>query len=347
MEALRLPPTANKLWRRAGRRLATLMRERGLSVTIGGGTILAARWDEHRQSFDIDFKVKPEEEGQLRIVLNDEEVEEFVKRSGGRLDTEGVEHGGPITITFPDTGVGQYAQRIEVFPSHGIPREGAQIALVNTQQIEVASTTQILGGKLRRVGANVPRDLFDLVTAQKQDPEGLTQAINTLPEHIIEEAAHGWRQNKAAISRSALIQISGVSTKERQDFNNLAERAGEACRNNIYQQVKGRRSINGLTIRYRTREGREKSIEIAQNDIRREIAERGLQMWIEHSPKRGQQLRQAIEEVKALGRNQNTPEPQAHIGPQEIVVQGEGEPTGGSQPAKQAKREPRNGANSL
>ena len=59
---LTLPPPAGKLWRRIG----ATVREEVRSITgaeagyaIGGGSILAARW-EHRYSYDVDLVVPPD-----------------------------------------------------------------------------------------------------------------------------------------------------------------------------------------------------------------------------------------------------------------------------------------------
>ena len=91
MENLKLPPVANKLWRRAGWRIAELLMERGCTVTLGGGTVLAARWGGHRQSFDIDFKVPAADAEKLVEAVREPEV-----RRGGLRPAGDGRHPGAV-----------------------------------------------------------------------------------------------------------------------------------------------------------------------------------------------------------------------------------------------------------
>lgn len=281
-ENLKLPPTANKLWRRAGWRIAALLMERGCAVTLGGGTVLAARWGGHRQSFDIDFRVPAADAEKLVEAAREPEIRRFIERAGGRANHGDSEPGNPWTVTFPDTGAGRTAQRVAVFAADPVPRHGARTARVQTRELPVASTTQILAGKLRRVGANVPRDLFDLVTAETMDPEALTAAVNTLPENTIRKAGSNWVASRNEITRNSLIHITGVDAETMKGFPQLAERAATACSNAVYERVRADRSPEGVAVRYRTKGGREGTRQLRTGSMERDLDSHGLRAWILH-----------------------------------------------------------------
>ena len=279
MEELKLPPAANKLWRRAGARIAELLAERGFRVTIGGGTILAARWGGHRRSYDIDLKVPKEDAPRIAATFADPAVRRFIGEAGGRTDDDEYDPAGPYTIDFPDTGVGQHAQRIEVFGGDPVPRTGAEAARVNTRMIAVASTTQILAGKLKRMGANVPRDLFDLVTAKRLDPQALTEAVNTMPKTALLKGTEGWRRNGHAITRNSLVHITGVDLDERKRFDTLHERAAAACAGAAYARVRASRDDDAITVRYNTEDGTMGSIRLSPDTLAVDMDRRGLTDW--------------------------------------------------------------------
>ena len=300
MENLKLPPAANKLWRRAGWRIAELLMERGCAVTLGGGTVLAGRWGGHRQSFDIDFKVPAADAEKLVEAVREPEIRRFIERAGGRANDEDLEPGNPWTVTFPDTGAGQTAQRVEVLAADPVPKHGARTARVQTRELPVASTTQILAGKLRRLGANVPRDLFDLVTAETMDPEALTAAVNTLPENTIRKAGSNWVASGNEITRNSLIHIAGVDAETRAAFPQLAERAATACSNAVYEWVRADGGPEGVTVRYRTKGGLEGTRQLRAGSMERDLDSHGLRAWILHrgAAREARSLADAAEALK-------------------------------------------------
>lgn len=70
MEALRIPATATNLWNDAVDPIATLFGGWGENArwTLGGGTVLAMRWGEHRLSTDLDIVVSPKQEARLWVM---------------------------------------------------------------------------------------------------------------------------------------------------------------------------------------------------------------------------------------------------------------------------------------
>ena len=143
------------------------------SLSLGGGTVLQARWS-HRESTDADLFCDPgvyhflfTELGhafeETLYNLTSEPARLFVERTGLYVEIGSVE----TTVVPAFRAVGQRTHR------H-----------VPGTSVETWSSADILAGKLihRIYGKGVaePRDLYDLATAAHRDGNALRQAVRTL-----------------------------------------------------------------------------------------------------------------------------------------------------------------------
>lgn len=145
------------------------------SLRMGGGTILQARWG-HRRSTDADLFCDPQQyvetvrqhgaaiEREIRRVADDEEEgEPFVD----------------LVATFSRIG----GTEVTILPAAPLLDERSERHVPGTT-VRTESTADILAGKLvhRLGGAGVvePRDLFDIVAAERHDPTALRRAVDLL-----------------------------------------------------------------------------------------------------------------------------------------------------------------------
>ena len=152
------------------------------SLRMGGGTILQARW-RHRQSTDADLFCDPRTyveavrqhgaamEREIRRVADDEdEGEPFVD----------------LVATFSRIG----GTEVTILPATPLLDERSERCVPGTT-VRTESTADILAGKLvhRLGGAGVaePRDLFDLVAAERHDPTALRRAVGLLTGAQLQE----------------------------------------------------------------------------------------------------------------------------------------------------------------
>ena len=84
MEALTLPQDAAKLWAPTARAVADTLERYRCTPRIGGGTILTARFNGHRRSFDIDLKVSTHEAHRLIRAAKSPEIRKWVRTPSAR-----------------------------------------------------------------------------------------------------------------------------------------------------------------------------------------------------------------------------------------------------------------------
>ena len=147
------------------------------SLRMGGGTILQARWG-HRQSTDADLFCDPREyvgtvrqhgaamESAIRRVADEEEEgEPFVDLVATFCRIEGTE--------------------VTILPAAALLEDRSERRVPGTS-VRTDSTADILAGKLvhRLGGTGVvePRDLFDIVAAERHDPTALRRAVGLLSD---------------------------------------------------------------------------------------------------------------------------------------------------------------------
>ena len=195
-EELRLPARARALWaetREITRRaIGELTGDEG-AYAIGGGTILAARW-EHRESTDIDITVAEEAEPSILMGAESSEFRRGVAALGGRLATRA--DGKLLAAVWP-------VQKLDIWATTPKPGTGAGPAVVDGKPETVLSTTQILRGKLERGEDCLVRDVFDVVTAARQDRKSLIAAVNAAGREWAMAVAGIWRAAAREVGRRA------------------------------------------------------------------------------------------------------------------------------------------------
>ena len=253
MEDLQLPEDVRDIWERGAATVIDALRRYRCTPSLGGGTLLAARWNGHRRSFDIDLRVTTRDGHRLLRAARDAAVAARLTVAGGRIEAAGAPEGAFWRVSFPDTGVGAVQQRIETWARNPEP-EGAETAgRVNGRTMPLQSTGQILRGKLQRTGALAARDIFDIKLAAKRDPTALAIAVNMLGEKDFERRMRAWTENGSIVAGRAPRQIAGPPPEERATWGTLAEDAAAGCRAARYRMVHFAIEPTILRFEYATR----------------------------------------------------------------------------------------------
>ena len=176
IEALWIPATATKLWDDAIEAIAALFGGWGEDArwALGGGTLLAMRWSEHRLSTDLDIVVFPDQEVTLWTMHAPSNT--ALERLTAQLATTGIRPWGdldnPNQRRYERDG-----QHIDLFEARPVPPDEERVATVNGRAVKTLSTAQILHGKLARLGRAPVRDLYDFASALVHDPDALATAV--------------------------------------------------------------------------------------------------------------------------------------------------------------------------
>ena len=180
-EKLTSPEPAATLWRRVCPVLEVLERywpNTADMFTLGGGTVLAARWG-HRRSQDIDIVAK-RGTGVLRVLETDlaRDFAELCDRAGAR-EISYLPFPSTLTVTFSE-GDWDLSELDILLPG----REA--VAEVDGTRVRTLSNTQILGAKIVHRGfEGLPRDIFDLAVAVTLDAGAFEQAVGLcLPAEV-------------------------------------------------------------------------------------------------------------------------------------------------------------------
>ena len=196
-EELRLPARAGALWaetREITRRAIGELTGDEEAYAIGGGTILAARW-EHRESTDIDITVAEEAEPSILAGAESSEFRRGIAALGGGLAAR-ADASKLLTAVWP-------LQKLDIWATTPKPGTGAGPAVVDGRPETVLSTTQVLRGKLERGEDCLVRDVFDVVTAARQDRKSLIAAVNAAGREWAMAVAGIWRAATREIGRRA------------------------------------------------------------------------------------------------------------------------------------------------
>lgn len=196
-ERLELPGKPGELWNtvRDLVRAAFSDEDGRAAYSIGGGTILAARWG-HRDSTDVDL-LTPDPQGVVPTTASTErglaemlngELALQANRRHIRVKTDK----GPIDVTVDEpTPAGQ-----------------EQLAIINGREEMVLSNCQILRGKLDRTDASPARDVYDIVTAAERDPESLGEALSGLTPTEVEGVSRLWTMTNRKLTLEAQQMIT-------------------------------------------------------------------------------------------------------------------------------------------
>ena len=246
MDQLTLPEPAAGLWRRTAQALGRALKQteqRPVRWSIGGGTILAQRWG-HRESTDIDLTV-PAGSG----------IHTLDERVGGTLKVD------MTAVGAADVSTGKTRHRI-VFEKGSIdiaelnsrPAAGGTTAAIESCEVTVKSTTQILRGKLERAlrQESPARDLFDVAVAHHADPDALAEAANMLGEDEIRQVKTHWRMNAHSLEQEAKAKLANVSAEYEPERRDPVGRAIARLEEALYVAVRIRATESELAIETRT-----------------------------------------------------------------------------------------------
>ena len=213
-ETLTLPPAAGAFWEKireaTGKQLNAPAGsgEKRRCYELGGGSILAARW-QHRESYDID----------LTTTDPNGAIAETIATKGGLASaTHGVlrpqsnMHRAVISTREGTLDVTKMRPR----------RDGEQrTSIVNGRPETVLTTAQIIEGKLARAQEAIPRDVYDVRAAQELDAHSLEQACGNLAPREAEAIATLWStQNKRleAEARETIRTLDGQLPRNLKDL---------------------------------------------------------------------------------------------------------------------------------
>ena len=204
---MRLPEPARGLWLRCANAVEAHLKENLTAYdgwTIGGGTILAARWG-HRKSTDIDLKI-PAGSG-LDGIKHDikPEASEDLARRVGELGAMEIDETGELQliIKFKDG-------KIDIFEDEPAMKHGRSRMAVEHRTDWIFSNAQILAGKLERPGDLPVRDLFDMAVAGETDPTALEIALCGKTPAWRTKTLDSWREKGASYQVQAELTLEGV-----------------------------------------------------------------------------------------------------------------------------------------
>ena len=249
MERLTLPLPARGVWLRVRSLLGPALELLGPEAgpwKIGGGTVLAARWN-HRESIDLDLTVNA---GTAIPALFAGPVNDFetqIRQRGGSAVTVDRDR---CTVRF-STG------KLDLNALDPTPSDGHAGALVDGEPAVVLSNAQILCGKLRRATRSPVRDVFDVIVAGKLDPHALAIAANTRTARETEAIAAAWRTSNRVFTYNAPLDLNGVPPKFADDMTRLGPVAAAALTGARYERVRIYTDGSVGRVETRTRNGAE------------------------------------------------------------------------------------------
>ena len=225
-----LPKGPRELWATVRPELRNALKDvlsRGETWSIGGGTILAARWN-HRVSDDIDLKITPVA-GESRLA--EQRLGHFNNRMTALGATE-IHHGpNQVVVEFGNS-------RLDIYEGSPGLKGSERVEAVEGELEVVLSSAQILHGKIRGRGLESPtRDLYDIGVAGKLDREALETTVNALPHHGIELASGKWEALQAYHRHAAKTRLKGVPAEFEEIADDPASHAAEAAMNSRYRQA--------------------------------------------------------------------------------------------------------------
>ena len=143
---------------------------------IGGGTILAARW-EHRQSWDIDILISEKTKGNgaeeaLKSIATE------LRHRGAAVDLE-IPHGW-MHARHQDPGGAERQRGIDIWVKEPRLRAEVEVERIGNYDLPTLPTSQILYGKLLRGTGEIARDAYDIAHAHGKDPAALESAVNSV-----------------------------------------------------------------------------------------------------------------------------------------------------------------------
>ncbi len=275
MERLTLPHAAHALWTRVEQPLNLALRHlrtAGVQWTLGGGTVMAARW-RHRRSNDIDLTV-PQGSG---IHALSDEASGFTAQmmaAGARRTALGTRH---HVIEFSGT-----TGSLEITEMDLRPAGGATLMRCGASEVFVCTNTQIIRGKLERsLRHEAPaRDLYDTAVAARLDPQSLAQAVNMLPPEAVREIANEWRQNEHRLRHEAVNALEDVDPEHQRLLSDLVGVASQAILDARYTVIEISRGQQAIAIRAATSGGSRHTLRATSETLRETLEASGLDEYL-------------------------------------------------------------------
>ena len=143
---------------------------------LHGGTLLAMRWDGHRESTDIDLLIGADAVTTLWEMVDGPRLAELDERLGRRGWTLLADRRNAWSRVYGhETDEG----RIDLLQTEPRPTTGRRLEQVEGEEIWCLSTAQVLAGKLIGRGHAAPvRDLYDVAVAARRMPRALARALD-------------------------------------------------------------------------------------------------------------------------------------------------------------------------
>ena len=294
MEELTLPRPALALWRRT--RDTLLAARSGLDDEadgwrLGGGTLLAARW-EHRVSTDIDLTVAEASERDVLLARNGRWLHEELQKMGGK----------PVEVHDRVCKV-QFAEgRLDLARMDPTPRRGHEAACVDGVELTVLSTCQVLTGKLRGRGTESPvRDLYDVVAAAKHDPLGLARAVNTLAPLEIESIVARWAIAERLYQMAAQDEIRPSNEGLLVEPENIVEASITSMRHSRYEHVAIRCEDDHARIETRTADRAKQDITATAGNLEHVFEASGIAAYLQGHGSSPDRVRERVAEAMRAG----------------------------------------------
>ena len=164
---------------------------------LGGGTLLAARW-QHRRSTDLDIFLP----GDSGIAILDPRWNPDFANAMRRIGATSVDVlTNSLKFSFP-------SGRIEITQLDPIPDLPVIQAVVDGRELAIYHNACVLTGKLHGRGARLPaRDVFDIGVARDEDPDALRTAVNYIDSNLRAEILHLLRVDAAGYAEGAAEAI--------------------------------------------------------------------------------------------------------------------------------------------
>ena len=238
-----LPEPARTLWMTSRETIRRALEAIGAGeYRLGGGTILAARW-QHRISFDVDVNVDPAVE--LRRL--DDPAHAWFREEMVRLGAV-PDYSAELNLYNLRFGEAEDEQAIQLW-GHPLPLSaGHHPEVVEDGHDVVLSNAQVLRGKLQRAGHKLARDVYDVCTAADVDPESLEQAVNTFPHEQVEIRALDWLVGYGRIGRNAHERLRGVPKEAEAGYYELGKRGAAKLVESTYERLRIRADRGAIVI---------------------------------------------------------------------------------------------------
>ena len=238
----------------------------GESWKLGGGTILAARW-QHRTSEDLDILYHP-----------DTDTTHFETRLGEALEAAGgrvIGWGLVSQIAF-----GKQHQ-LELMANEPVPPVGHTRAMVDSESTTVLATAQIMNGKIIHRGLDPPpRDVYDIAVCGIEAPAQLEMAVNGLQEAGVDSQLLLLKMNAQKHAKGVQTRVSEVPERLNLIKERPAPYAIRALEQALYREVRLRAENGAVEFETTSLNGKRARRYGSVEALRRGFAADGIERFL-------------------------------------------------------------------